>query len=151
MTARYNYSSSRYNEIFNHVMYLWGRYSEEYRTIRGKYQDLLAQKIALDIKPLHKICLDDLELFPEIEFFKITDAADAEEYLIELDQRELERLNTDIDLYVDGYILRTLRNKIVDYEYELRRRNSPKQPLAMNPDACSSRAKCKRKILKTRD
>lgn len=145
--ARY----SRYNQIFDRVMYLWERYSEEYRTIQGKYEDLLAQKMALNIKPIDKISILELELFPEIKFFEIEDMDEAEEYLLELTQRELESLNIDLDLYLDGYILRTLRNRIVDYQYALRRYNTPRQPLAMNPNACSSRTKCRRKILKTRD
>ena len=147
MTAHY----TRYNQMFNRVMRLWEQYAYEYRTILGKYDELLIRKTALNIKPLNKISLADLELFPTIEFFEVTNLDEAEDFLLDLTERELERLNIDIDLYLDGYILRTLRNRIIDYDYELKRYEYPRRPFAMDPDACGARVKTRRKLKRTED
>lgn len=122
--------SNQYKKAMN----LWSLYSKEYRTLIPTYKRLLEEKRQKKVKPLWKINKTDLEEYPAIDFLDLDDELEAENYLRELQDNKLANLIYEIDMFLDSHIRRTLKARICDYKHQLRFNESPKTPLAIDPN-----------------
>lgn len=110
-----------YEELFEEAMKEWRKYSEEYRTIKDTYKEKKEEKKALKLKPLQPISARIMSQFPKIAFLKIEDEKEAEDYLLGLTDREVKKLLTEIQIWIDGAPRNTLLDRIALYNDQIRR------------------------------
>ena len=145
-------AEKRRRALFKRVWHVWVYYGDEYRTILSEYETLLTEKRNLKIVPLCPIKMSTLQEFPDIAFLDIADEKEALEYLLKLTLSDLVKLDTVLDLYLDSFILITLRNRIADFKYAIRNHNCPKTPYGLDPDNCVSKGgRVKRPIVYRED
>lgn len=143
------YSRTR-QELIDRAMRLWETHAESYRTMPLQYQFLLAEKRRLGIAPLNKIKKCVLDDYPKVPFFAICDAEVARARLNKLSELQLIcqiRWLEDVVNYNQAY--RTLRNRIIDFTYEVDHYGSLDCPFGLDPDysTCSTHRRNKKRPL----
>ncbi len=128
-----------YERLVVTAMLLWDKHHDDYQNLRTGYEDLLMQRISLGIRPLHKIKKSALAEWIEIPFLEERTEKEAEEFLLDLTTSQIQCVIADITVLKSSYIWFTLKERIVDYAYEIYRFSHPKVALAVNPDGISSR------------
>lgn len=126
----------RYVQLFDRAIELWRKHGEEYRTLLNEYEDLLLQKRMLGISPLNKIKNSILKEYPEIPFLEITDEEEAEDFLLNTEERDLVDIVIAINLFVGSHVYISLKAHLIDYRYEIRNHNRPKFVFGVDPDRC---------------
>ena len=136
------YSRTR-REMIERAIRLWQVHAESYRTIPLQYHFLLAEKRRLHITPLNKIKLSVLEDYPVVPFLTILDEQSARVRLEGMSDLGLIFLIQWIENMVScNQSYRTLRNRIIDYNYAIEHHNSPECIFGFDPEY----ATCSRKV-----
>lgn len=125
-------------ELLAEAMKLWRLNALQYRTLLLKYKMLERVKREEKIRPLRSLSKAKLREYPEIEFFRIIDRHEAEEYLLDMSCFEVEVLVKKIRDYLRSPLKMTLESRVVDFEREIKNHGVRFSPLAMNPDACGN-------------
>ncbi len=126
---------AHYKTMVDEAMLLWERHYERYQTLIPEYEELLKRKRELKVYPLNKIRQSDLDRWPDIPLLRFETEEAAENYLLDLTERELSRVITEIAIFDDSYVYNTLQARVLDYRYEVRTHGRPKSKYALDPDA----------------
>ena len=109
------------------AMNLWLKLGEDYRTKVGRYRDLYDIKKAKNIRPLRKVSEEIIREYPSIPFLKIIEQKDAESFIKNLPDHELEPLIKEIEAMVEtNCAFRTLTARIADFEKQIERHSRGK-------------------------
>ncbi len=128
-----------YERLMTEAMLLWEKHHGDYQSLREDYRELLLQKRALGIRPLHKLKESELREWIEVPFLALHSRAEAEQYLSVLSEREIKNVISVIAVLRDSYIWNTLKARVIDFEYEIIKFMHPKATFAVDPDGISSR------------
>lgn len=128
------YSRTR-QELMERALRLWQVHAELYRIMPIQYQFLLAEKRRLNIAPINKIKKCVLDDYPEIPFFAILDEPSARIRLEGMSDMGLLCLVKWIENVVGcNQAYRTLRNRIIDFNYAIDHYNSPECVFGFDPE-----------------
>lgn len=128
-----------YERLMTEAMLLWEKHHDDYQSLREDYRNLLSQKRALGIRPLHKLKESELREWIEVPFLALHSRVEAEQYLSVLSEREIKNVISEIAVLRDSYIWNTLRARVIDFDYEIIKFMYPKATFAVDPDGISSR------------
>ena len=106
---------SVYSDAFEKAMNLWEMYARQYHNLIPEYEQLLARK--KDKEEINRL--------ENIHFLHIEDKLTAEEYLMDLNPKQINSLCDKIELCVKSPIYMTLKNKIVDYRNAIVKKEQP--------------------------
>ncbi len=121
-------------ELIDSVMSLWAKTHNDYQKLPAEYEYLLIEKRSLGLRPVHAIRQSMLEEWPTIPLLDMTSEEEVEDYLVDLTGEELEELIIDITTFRHSYIYKTMKARITDFKYEIRRFYCPRTTLSVNPD-----------------
>lgn len=114
-------------ELKAQAMKFWRIYAEDYRNVIPRYKALLKKRremkksvygcTKLRVNKVKKFIIDD---FKKVPFFEIESEKDALEYLDELTISQLNSLLYYIDAAVHSCEYKTIKNRIIDFEKDVR-------------------------------
>ncbi len=138
------YKKFSYTGSLQRAMGLWRQHSERYRTLKDEYEELLKQKRELNLA-LNAMTEAEVESYPEIEFLKIENEKDAEEYLLDMNPRQIEALAYEVEETVKfNYTYNTMISKVKDFRFQIKAKTEPKKVWCFFPTKPTSSARCKR-------
>lgn len=115
---------SVYSDAFEKAMNLWEMYARQYHNLIPEYEQLLARKKELRMS-LYAVDKEEINRLENIHFLHIEDKLTAEEYLMDLNPKQINSLCDKIELCVKSPIYMTLKNKIVDYRNAIVKKEQP--------------------------
>ncbi len=121
-------------ELIDSVLSLWTKTHDDYQNLPKEYESLLIEKRSLGLRPIHAIRQSVLEEWPAIPLLEMSSEEEVEDFLVELAGEELEELILDITTFRHSYIYKTMKARITDFKYEIRRFYCPRTALSVNPD-----------------
>lgn len=129
------------DELVRQAIALWSVHSATWVTNVSTYESLLEIKRTKGIYPLNMIKKTELAQYPKISFMEIKTEDEAREYLLTMNAEQIFRLIGDIETALNGYIYVTIRNKIMDYRAEIKRKENGVNIYAVDPDTWVSSQK----------
>lgn len=121
-------------ELIDTVMALWAKTHNDYQNLLSRYEYLLIEKRSLGLRPIHAIRQSVLEEWPIIPLLNMSSEEEVEDCLVEMTRQELEELIIDITTFRHSYVYHTIKARITDFKYEIRRFYCPKTALSVDPD-----------------
>lgn len=125
--------------LISQAMKYWKVHAESWVSNIPVYEELLEKKRELGMVPLGIIKKSTLDEYPKIEFMEIRTEEKAREYLRTINSEDLLHLVKGIEKGLNSHAYVTVKNRILDFRAQLKRREYGINIYAIDPDVSMPR------------